>query len=515
MILTFLFMSFQTSFGAPNHAPANKTIANYIPEELLADISDSNETIARAGHGLLAVENQRNVKYYGNGRYSSQRLKFDDVTDDDAHVFQNNEDDQNVNNHDLPKRKRRRRKPKQSHIGLIYPETQHYAPGTGLYRYPYLAEQNYASSAASSVISSVSNALSSISEHDDRQCVARLLCEAVSGSPASSLFDRVSGLQPLLTLLTAYSGLQSTPVQMFGRALLLGASRSKAACLDAHPLCPTDTEELVHYLNNHNGGFFRFFNAPDRQNIEQIHNQLHQNQMYNQYYGLYGSPNSGLYRPSLYTPGDQYGLAYPYHNDEYGNKIEKRIQNTPIREYERLHQKTHTWTFPEVEHNDVNDLNYIPNTLKFPYDESEGSYRKTRGFTFPTYNNYVTGSDGRFVSDAYKPTYNQFSYVDDGHHKRPSSQRFEGFQTVYVVRGDGDPNHPEIIHLRPGVSQHVCCGLIVPCTGLSPNYFNTRSPLEGSQLHQYEIWSSNSQHDIRYDIHWFYRIGHLPEDRVV
>ncbi|CAG9568416.1 unnamed protein product [Danaus chrysippus] len=448
MILALIFMFFQSSFGAPNYAPANKTIANYSPEELLSDIPDSNETIARAGYGLLAIENDQNFKYNENDGYNTHRIKFNDATDEDGHFFDNNEDSQNVNNYNLPKRKRRRRKPKQNYIGLNDPGTQYYAPGSGLNRYPYKAEQNYASSATSSFLSSVSNALSSISEHDDRQCVARLLCEAVSGSPASSLFDRVSGLQPLLTLVAAYSGVQSSPVQMFGRALLVGASRSKASCIAAHPLCPTDTEELVHYLNNHNGDFF---NAPDRQNFEQINNQLHQNQMYNQYYGLYGSPNNGLYRPSLYTPGHQYGFAFPYSNDKYGNRIQKRIQNNPIREYENFHQKTHRWTFPDINNNDINNFNHIINTLKFPYDESEGSHRKTRGFTFPSYN-YVSGIDGNFFSNAYKPTYNQFSY-DESHHKK-TSHRFEGFQTVYVVRGNGDPNYPEVIHLRPGQSVH-------------------------------------------------------------
>lgn len=160
-------------------------------------------------------------------------------------------------------------------------------------------------------------------------------------------------------------------------------------CRYAYPECPTDPEQLIHYLNNHNGGFFRFFNAPlPSQNLEQFH-QLGQNgQNLEQFYdhlglnGQYGQlqfgqdfngqqnvginqqnlqqgPGSyGLYQnlalnqqgyglqnnhignqnPDLHGYGNQnYGSNYDYNtygsnNVRYkdGNaKIEKRIQNKP------------------------------------------------------------------------------------------------------------------------------------------------------------------------------------------
>ena len=46
----------------------------------------------------------------------------------------------------------------------------------------------------------------------------------------------------------------------FGRATLLGLTGA-GECDAAYPRCPRDEEQMLHYLNNHRGGFFRFFNG--------------------------------------------------------------------------------------------------------------------------------------------------------------------------------------------------------------------------------------------------------------
>lgn len=46
----------------------------------------------------------------------------------------------------------------------------------------------------------------------------------------------------------------------FGRAALLGLSPG-GECDSAYPRCPRDEEQMLLYLNNHRGGFFRFFNG--------------------------------------------------------------------------------------------------------------------------------------------------------------------------------------------------------------------------------------------------------------
>lgn len=62
-------------------------------------------------------------------------------------------------------------------------------------------------------------------------------------------------------LLTVVNFGDTSPLMAFGRAILLGitARGDPDACFSAYPTCPRDPDRLVDYLNNHNGGFFRFF----------------------------------------------------------------------------------------------------------------------------------------------------------------------------------------------------------------------------------------------------------------
>ncbi|KAI8437279.1 hypothetical protein MSG28_011653 [Choristoneura fumiferana] len=68
-------------------------------------------------------------------------------------------------------------------------------------------------------------------------------------------------------------------------------------CRYAYPDCPNDPEELVHYLNNHNGGFFRFFAAP----------QLNQQQGLEQFYNQLSGQNYGYYQPQQNLEQAGYG----------------------------------------------------------------------------------------------------------------------------------------------------------------------------------------------------------------
>ena len=65
----------------------------------------------------------------------------------------------------------------------------------------YLTDPRPEPSLASSALNRVTEALTSIALYDDRQCVARLLCEAAGGGNlgTSGLLQAVSGIQPLLT----------------------------------------------------------------------------------------------------------------------------------------------------------------------------------------------------------------------------------------------------------------------------------------------------------------------------
>lgn len=48
---------------------------------------------------------------------------------------------------------------------------------------------------------------------------------------------------------------------VYGRAALLGLTSGEQSCITAYPKCPRSEDDLLYYLNNHRGGFFRFFNG--------------------------------------------------------------------------------------------------------------------------------------------------------------------------------------------------------------------------------------------------------------
>ncbi|XP_076640723.1 uncharacterized protein LOC143352280 [Halictus rubicundus] len=113
------------------------------------------------------------------------------------------------------------------------------------------------------------NALSTISSHDDYKCVPRILCEMASGKlPGRSLgrettnFFDIFGKNAFMEWLTKIDVAGHSPLLNFGRAMILGYSNrgDSVACFRAFPKCPRDPNQLVYYLNNYNGGFFRLFN---------------------------------------------------------------------------------------------------------------------------------------------------------------------------------------------------------------------------------------------------------------
>ncbi|XP_023945637.2 probable serine/threonine-protein kinase clkA [Bicyclus anynana] len=562
-----------------SQTPDTKVLAKYDPAELLRKIFNTNDTntILPRAYGLIQFEGQTLRPNFVNFETDNQEVKNDDIYTHDTVKFQNDEPTYNNNaqyqntKDGSRKKRRRKRKPKQYNYGLQDPSSP-YSPEFGPVPYPTYPGQYYRPprprpSLASEALSAVTGALTSIAKYDDYQCVPRLLCEAAAGGALgnSGILQTVSGLQPLLTLLSAYNGVTSNPLFVFGRAALLGASSdsSPSTCRYAYPLCPTDPEQLVHYLNNHNGGFFRFFSAPQQgqQDVEQFYNQLSQNyglydpnQGYDpignqQNYGLHNQQNYGYYRPGLYSNYDQnYGNRYPYQNNQHirfknndnfsesSNKIEKRIQNKPNTFYiDDLEDENPKWTFPEGNVKPVNyannqefnsyssydsndnriNQNYLYNsnrfndnrkgkTLKFPGAKNEEDYLQTNldnkpGHFFPDQSNaqyleYNTAThynhgnkydhlqylnsdynkydnkqdyyaqlnqnyDNKYVNNVnanpYYTNNNKYynhnnGYINNNKYSNYNNDFQNGVQTVYVVRGNGDPNNPEVYKLRPG-----------------------------------------------------------------
>ncbi|KAJ8682505.1 hypothetical protein QAD02_018297 [Eretmocerus hayati] len=111
--------------------------------------------------------------------------------------------------------------------------------------------------------------LSSIARYDDLKCVPRLLCEVASGSLPGSLSYRQNGYyqdfsqNPLFSWLSAFDTSGISPLISFGRAALLGYSNRghSSICYQEYYRCPRRSDQLISYLNNHNGGFFKLFNS--------------------------------------------------------------------------------------------------------------------------------------------------------------------------------------------------------------------------------------------------------------
>lgn len=54
----------------------------------------------------------------------------------------------------------------------------------------------------------------------------------------------------------------ASPALIYGRAALLGLTGGERTCSSTYAKCPRDEDEILFYLNNHRGGFFKFFNEP-------------------------------------------------------------------------------------------------------------------------------------------------------------------------------------------------------------------------------------------------------------
>lgn len=137
----------------------------------------------------------------------------------------------------------------------------------------------------------------------------------------------------------------------------MGYTTRGSSCYSAFSRCPNDPDQLVNYLNNYNGGFFRYFNGNPRP-----HPSLQQ-----QYYQGY---------PQRYYP-------------------QKRILTNSI-------TNKYPYRFP-YEHDSGNRLS---NGIKFPADDvvsnsidsgfyTKQAYKSTKTLTFPD----GTSGDGRYYKN--------------------------------------------------------------------------------------------------------------------
>lgn len=115
------------------------------------------------------------------------------------------------------------------------------------------------------------------------------------------------------------------------------------SCGYAYPECPSDPNRLIQYLNNHNGGFFRFFNGIQPTSSQEYAPQFPQYQSLN------------------------YQTPYPYSTGRA--HAEDRIQNKQSRYISHNYvNQGHRVGFPRDENssNDYQDTIRQPKRLNFP-----------------------------------------------------------------------------------------------------------------------------------------------------
>lgn len=188
----------------------------------------------------------------------------------------------------------------------------------------------------------------------------------------------------MFRFVSAVTGAHASPLLQFGKAAVLGytSKGNPRSCVSAYPTCPEDPDKLVEYLNNYNGGFFRFFNGLPPANFkEQPQFQLYQK--HPSYAGLYPYPS-------------QQNPHYSYHKYQQPHQnlnlqnfqhmyAQKRIQNNP-NEYLNKYSNSDI-KFPNAY------KNHPPNTniVAFPNQY----YRKQKSVAFPEINYNFKKPDSR------------------------------------------------------------------------------------------------------------------------
>lgn len=154
-------------------------------------------------------------------------------------------------------------------------------------------------------INQFSLTIDEIARNDDYQCIPKVICQMVGnqgqlppllGSPifASYVFEFAQFSKKQVTFyFNNFRLTSSVPTTsaalMYARAALLGTTSNGNSCHAAYPKCPRNDDDILYYLNNHRGGFFRYFNdgAPfggdaSNANYQFNANTYAQNQRYQQ-----------------------------------------------------------------------------------------------------------------------------------------------------------------------------------------------------------------------------------------
>lgn len=170
-----------------------------------------------------------------------------------------------------------------------------------------------------------------------------------------------------------------SPIITLGSAVLLGitSNGNDRQCITSYPKCPTNTDALIYYLNNYNGGFFRYFNGIQSSNNFKSTTYAREYPNY-MYVGKYDDSNTIRIGGNL-PNAEKRILTKPYnefYSKLYTQHIKFPLENTfPIKSYQIYQYKSpKTLVFPDYNNESNQDI-------------FKGSYRKRKGFSFPTEKN--------------------------------------------------------------------------------------------------------------------------------
>ncbi|XP_076262430.1 uncharacterized protein LOC143197687 [Rhynchophorus ferrugineus] len=237
---------------------------------------------------------------------------------------------------------------------------------------------------------SIMDALYSIAQNDDLQCVPKLLCEITAGGLVGRQSPVNINLDSLLLLLSGVNSANMSPVVHFGKAAFLGfASRGNTRqCEYAYPKCPVNPDKLIQYLNNHNGGFFRFFqglNKPTQgyqQNYAQYFNKYRPNRFRN-----YNIAEDRIQTRPFNSLDNDIQSDYDYYY-KTGKKLQFPEYPEPIHYPYNTNKDNHQFVFPSSDETS----SPFRKGLKFP-ELNDYSHRGGKKLNFHQYNNYNDDND--------------------------------------------------------------------------------------------------------------------------
>ncbi|XP_058976248.1 uncharacterized protein LOC131801503 [Musca domestica] len=144
---------------------------------------------------------------------------------------------------------------------------------TGAGNNPQSSSSSSPSSSSSSLLnrrpinSQLIKALENIARNDDLQCVPKVLCQMIASQTQRGQLPSFITSPAITNFLAAFPA--SSPALIYGRAALLGISGGDRSCHQTYVKCPKNEIEIINYLNNYRGGFFKFFSEPDDQTLNQ------------------------------------------------------------------------------------------------------------------------------------------------------------------------------------------------------------------------------------------------------